>query len=299
MALWIRTSTPFLFYSMNSSLEHSIDYQFRMSVYYNVIANMNDKMSTKEKMEIIVFSVTVMALSSLICLISYKTNNTGLSILSVFTPSILALLLTALNSGKKSVYELFINQTIKKTQVKWLIISFLGIPLIGSLAMLTYLNFDLSNFNFRNHQLMPQVFVIILIAIGEEYGWRGFLLPRLMHRFNLLYSSIILGLIWGLWHFPAYLIGTGIPLQMPFMIFLLWVILGTLFISWIYYYTKSVLTSILAHISANAAFNYLMILPEFTGSMNTFWLFILYLSVLIMIVYSYKRKDLIQGASKR
>ena len=85
---------------------------------------------------------------------------------------------------------------------------------------------------------MPQIIIIILIAVGEEYGWRGFLLPRLMNKLNLFYSCIILGLIWGLWHFPAYLIGTGVPLQMNFMVFLLWVILGSLFIGWIYSYTK-------------------------------------------------------------
>ena len=142
---------------------------------------------------------------------------------------------------------------------------------------------------------MPQIVVIILIALGEEYGWRGFLLPRLMNKFNLFYSSIILGLIWGFWHFPAYLIGTGVPLEMDFMVFLLWVLLGTLFISWIYYYTKSVLTSILAHIGANATFNYLLILPEFTGSMNTFWFFIFYLSMMMVIVFYVRRKDLIKG----
>jgi len=160
------------------------------------------------------------------------------------------------------------------------------------------LNFNISDFQLRTSQLLPQVVVIILIAIGEEYGWRGYLLPRLMRRFSVFYSSIILGLIWGFWHFPAYLIGTGTPQDMSFFVFLLWVILGTLFISWIYYYTTSVLTSILAHISANAAFNYLNILPEFTGSMDTFWLFILYLSLLIVIVYSTCRKDLMTNLNR-
>lgn len=252
-------------------------------------------MSTQEKKEIILYSSIAIGLSSLICYISYETNNSNLSILSVFTPSILALVFTAINKGKKGVYELFIKQTIKKTRIKWLLLSLIGIPLVGSLAMLTSLNFDISKFSLRTYQLMPQIVVIILIALGEEYGWRGFLLPRLMNKLNLFYSSIILGLIWGFWHLPAYLIGTGIPLQMNFMVFLLWVILGTLFISWIYYYTKSVLTSILALIGANAAFNYLLILPEFTGSMNTFWVFILYLSIMMMIVFYVRKKDLIKG----
>lgn len=252
-------------------------------------------LNTKEKKEIIIFSVIVIALSSLICFISYKLDDPNVSILTVFTPSIVALILTAITKGKKGVSELFVKQTVQKTAFKWLLLSVIGIPVLASLAMLTSLSFDISRFNLRTTQLLPQIVVIVFIAVGEEYGWRGFLLPKLMNKFNLFYSSIILGLIWGFWHFPAYLIGTGVPLQMDFMVFLLWVVLATLFISWIYYYTKSVLTSILAHISANVAFNYLLILPEFTGSMNTFWVFIAYLLVLMMMVFYLRRKDLIKG----
>ncbi len=256
-------------------------------------------MSSIEKKEIIIFSAIVIGLSSLICFISYKIDDSNISILAVFTPSIVALIFTAITKGKKGVHELFVKQTIQKTGFKWLLLSLIGIPLIASFAIITSLNFDISIFNLRTTQLLPQIVVIVLIALGEEYGWRGFLLPKLMNKFNLFYSSIILGLIWGFWHFPAYLIGTGVPLQMNFMVFLLWVILGTLFISWIYYYTKSVLTSILAHISANAAFNYLLILPEFTGSMNTFWIFILYLSIVVMTVFYVRRKDLIKGYNNK
>jgi membrane protease YdiL (CAAX protease family) len=250
------------------------------------------------KREVILFSVIVIALSSLICLIAYLLDKPNLSILSVFTPSIVALVLTATSSGKSGVYDLFVQQTIQKTAFKWLLLSVIGFPVLASLAILTNLNFDMSNFELRTTQLLPQIIVIILIAIGEEYGWRGYLLPRLMNRFNVFYSSIILGVIWGFWHFPAYMIGTGTPEEMSFSLFLLWVVLGTLFISWIYYYTRSVLTSILAHISANAAFNYLNILPEFTGSANTFWLFMLYLSVLIVVVYYTGRSDLMKNINR-
>lgn len=255
---------------------------------------MNNLRSTIKR-EIILFSVIVIALSSSICFIAYQLDDPNFSILSVFTPSILALILTAMAKGKRGLYELFVQQTVQKTAFKWLLLSLITIPILASLAMLVSLNFDLSGFQLRTTQLLPQVVVIGLIAIGEEYGWRGYLLPRLIKRFSVLYSSVILGLIWGMWHFPAYLIGTGTPQEMSFPLFLLWVVLGTLFISWIYYYTESVLTSIFAHFSANAAFNYLYILPEFTGSLHTFWLFILYLSGLMMIVYYVGRKDLVKG----
>lgn len=247
-----------------------------------------------EKNEIIAFAAIVIALSSLICLLAYKSGDPNISILSVFTPSLLALIFTAITMGKKGINELFIKQTIRKTPFKWILLSLVGIPVLASLAMLTSLGFDLTGFHLRTTQLLPQMVVIVLIALGEEYGWRGFLLPRLLNRFNLFYASIILGLIWGFWHFPAYLIGTGVPLQMDFTVFLLWIILGTFFISWIYYRTQSVLTSILAHISANAAFNYLLILPEFTGNIKTFWIFIAYMAILMILIFIFRRKDFIK-----
>jgi len=242
--------------------------------------------------EIIVFSITTLALSSLICYAAYDLGQPNLAILSVFTPSLTALILTLISQGKKGLYNLFIRQTIRKTALMWLIISLLGIPFLAALANLASLGFDFSSFGLRTTQVMPQIVVILLIAVGEEYGWRGFLLPRLMHKFSVLNSSLILGLIWGFWHFPAYLIGTGVPLEMNFMVFLLWVVLGTLFISWIYYYTRSVLTSILAHVGANAAFNYLTILPEFTGSMTAFWIFLFLLFLAMMFVFYRNRSDL-------
>lgn len=242
--------------------------------------------------EIITFSAITIALSSLICFAAYDLGEPNLSILSVFTPSLVALVLAAISNGRKGIYDLFVVQTVRKLSLKCLFLSLFGLPALAGLAVLTSMNFDFSGFGLRSTQLMPQFLVIFLIAVGEEYGWRGFLLPRLLNKFSVFESSLILGLIWGLWHFPGYLIGTGVPQQMNFLIFLLWVILGTLFISWIYYYTRSVLTSILAHMGANAAFNYLPILPEFTGNMKTFWIFLIYLTVFLALVYYTRRNHL-------
>ena len=43
----------------------------------------------------------------------------------------------------------------------------------------------------------------ILAALGEEFGWRGFYLPRLQKRHTALGSSIIVAVAWGLWHIPT------------------------------------------------------------------------------------------------
>lgn len=44
-------------------------------------------------------------------------------------------------------------------------------------------------------------------AFGEEYGWRGFLLPRLAQRLGYFKASIVVGVIWGVWHAPGILLG--------------------------------------------------------------------------------------------
>ena len=43
----------------------------------------------------------------------------------------------------------------------------------------------------------------VLAALGEELGWRGFLLPRFAQRFGLLPAALVVGAIWGTWHLPA------------------------------------------------------------------------------------------------
>jgi uncharacterized protein len=46
-----------------------------------------------------------------------------------------------------------------------------------------------------------------MAAIGEEFGWRGFLLPSLAPALGLIPSAIVIGLIWGVWHLPADYVG--------------------------------------------------------------------------------------------
>lgn len=42
----------------------------------------------------------------------------------------------------------------------------------------------------------------LLAGLGEEIGWRGFLLPRLERRYGLLPAAMLIGVIWGFWHLP-------------------------------------------------------------------------------------------------
>jgi len=93
----------------------------------------------------------------------------------------------------------------------------------------------------------------ILFTMGEELGWRGFLLPRLLPlgQWN---AMLIGGFIWGVWHAPAIMQGhnyPGYPVLGVFMMIVFCVLLGII-ISWLYLNTKSPWVAALIHGSVNA-----------------------------------------------
>ena len=56
----------------------------------------------------------------------------------------------------------------------------------------------------------------ILAMFGEEYGWRGYLLPELSKSIGPVYATTTVGVVWALWHAPllyglAKVMGTGNP----------------------------------------------------------------------------------------
>ena len=54
-----------------------------------------------------------------------------------------------------------------------------------------------------------------LPALGEEWGWRGYLYPRLTERFGRRKAALLGGLIWGLWHAPVIALGHNYGLDYP------------------------------------------------------------------------------------
>ncbi len=96
-------------------------------------------------------------------------------------------------------------------------------------------------------------FLNMLFALGEEIGWRGFLLPHLL-PLGQWKALIITGIIWGIWHAPAIAQGLnypGYPVLGIFMMIVFCVLLGIIF-GWLYLNTRSPWTTALAHGAVNA-----------------------------------------------
>ena len=109
--------------------------------------------------------------------------------------------------------------------------------------------------------LLLQVFSAIIagytintvFGFGEELGWRGYLLKSLKHK-KFLPISLIIGTVWGLWHFPLILIGHNYP-QYPVIgvgLMTIFCIVLTPMMVYIVIKSKSVITAAIFHGVNNA-----------------------------------------------
>jgi membrane protease YdiL (CAAX protease family) len=243
-----------------------------------------------------VYFAVSLGFSALIAYVAFSTGNKSLSILVPLSPSVLAILVTFLGCGRQGLQEMFKGKFIGRLNFRWSLVALLLIPIMAAVSLLAHSFFGGPALGLRTTQLLPQVIVILMISLGEEIGWRGFALPRLQQRFSALNASLLLGLTWGFWHYPGFLIGVGVPLELPFAVFVIWTTLATILMTWVYNNTGgSILSAILIHSAANATFNYLPLLPEWVGQTTTFSIFVgLVFVVVIALVARYGAKNLVR-----
>ncbi len=94
------------------------------------------------------------------------------------------------------------------------------------------------------------VLAAIVFPIGEEVGWRGFAQPELRKRFGPIATSVIIGVVWTLWHIPMLTMQHVSPAL--YGVFFPFMICGSIFITWIWEHTnRSLLLAVLAHVGAH------------------------------------------------
>lgn len=101
------------------------------------------------------------------------------------------------------------------------------------------------------------LFILVFGPLPEELGWRGYALGKLQSRWSALYASIILGIVWVIWHLPLFFIqgtyqyGLGLGTR-AYWIFNLGLVITSVIYTWIYNNTGgSIPAVILFHFSQN------------------------------------------------
>jgi len=100
--------------------------------------------------------------------------------------------------------------------------------------------------------LMLALYHTLVRGIGEETGWRGFALPRLQSRWGALRGSLLLGVLWAVWHFhPANFSMLLSPLG---VVVFFNIVATTVIYTWVYNHTRgSLLIAALFHMTLNVA----------------------------------------------
>lgn len=230
-------------------------------------------METKLRNQIRTFFVLLTLLTAVVFALMFSTNpkNMAWGILSMFTPCIAAITTSLIHKEK------FKNYGWKFGKAKYLAYAFLVPALIAVIAYGISWILGLTDFftegvaNYKWSRMIgldtpAPIWIGILsktilgsimfgpFILAEEIGWSGFLTPKLLKLTSIPKTSLIVGLYWALWHYPAIIggvYGYGTPLWISLPGFTL-VILGlSFFRSYFVSKSKSLWTGVLLHISQN------------------------------------------------
>ncbi len=234
---------------------------------------MNPITSFIKRHPLVTFFVLAYVLSWWPWLLSAANNPFG-SPLFPFGPMVGALILTAVINGRAGLKALLARVVQWRVNLRWYGVALLLPVALGLSAF--GLNLLLGAPMPAAAQLPPwaailSVFLsqLIFIQVGEELGWRGFALPRLLEGRSALAASLILGLLWLGWHLPSYATGaiSAVFIPIPFITAFLF--------TWLYQHTNgSVLIAILFHSMLNTVAA--TVYPLFTGVYleQMLWLFV-------------------------
>lgn len=135
------------------------------------------------------------------------TGNHPLFFVAVYAPAIAAFIIVARTVGPEGLRRFLARALLWRCSAGWYAFLIIGIPLIFIGGSAFRGNLFTEPFPFMSFQaLLAALFLAAIKGPIEEFGWRGLALPLLQSKFAPIWAGLILGVIWGLWHLPAFLL---------------------------------------------------------------------------------------------
>jgi uncharacterized protein len=191
-----------------------------------------------------------------------------LSIVSGFGPSIAALVIVLFFSGRTGLITWLKKVLDWRVDWRWYAVAFFMPPLVMLLAQGIHgtLGGTIPTSPAVGHiPLATANFGLVFLIggpLGEELGWRSYALPALGSRMGWRMASLVIGVIWGVWHLPWFFTGGTAQSQMPFVVFMLNIIAGSVVFSWLFMKSAgSIIPALVVHTSLNAFAGILSIIP--------------------------------------
>jgi len=179
----------------------------------------------------------------------------ALYLVGVFAPAIVGLALTAQSGGAPAVMSLVRRILQWSVGGRWYLLAVGYFAAVKAGVAIVY------RIIIGDWPAFSQIpWFVMLIAIpfstpvqaGEEIGWRGYLLPRLSARIGLPAASLIVGIIWGCWHLPFFLVAGTDKSSQSFPAYVLGATALSVAMAWLYWRTRgSLLLTMIMHAAVN------------------------------------------------
>ena len=224
-----------------------------------------------------------------------------LTLLSGYGPALAAIIVVSLAYGWQGLRELFGKLLRWRVGIQWYLIA-LFLPAFVTVLAITLNSwtggvspdFAAAAFPFGPIEtpLWQKILILLLIFIlgfdglGEEIGWRGFALPKLLERYSALISSLILGALWAIWHFPYALTKGTFLSEVPLHWFFINLLAVSVIYTWIFINTNgSLLLPLLFHAAGNTTSNLLPILPPAAPDLRIYYFTIAINCIVAILVF--------------
>jgi membrane protease YdiL (CAAX protease family) len=185
-------------------------------------------------------------------------------LLGGITPAAACLLLTGVLSGRAGYRELGARLSRWRMSGQWYAAALLPAPLVamatGVLLALALGSSDFLPAAFTSDDLLglllPGIMTGLFVGFVEELGWTGFAIPRLRRRYGVVATGLLVGALWGAWHFPLFWerdsFSDGLSLILLLVALFSWLPAYRILMVWVYDGTQSLLVAVLMHASLSA-----------------------------------------------
>jgi membrane protease YdiL (CAAX protease family) len=174
-------------------------------------------------------------------------------------PSLAGILAAGLTSGREGIGDLFAGLFRWRVNARWYAVALLTAPLSTAIVLLILSLFS-SEYPSALATSDDKITLVIMWIVGgllvgffEELGWTGFAIPRMRKQVGIFTTGLLVGLIWGAWHFlvnwEAGTFSGALPLALLLARLFTWLPAFRVLMVWVYDRTESLLVVTLMHIS--------------------------------------------------
>ena len=176
----------------------------------------------------------------------------------ILGPCLAGVLLTSLVDGRAGWRDLLSRLRRWRVGVRWFAVALLTAPLVTTVTLLALSRTSpaflpgIVTAEDKASLLLSGLAVGLIVPVFEELGWTGFAVPRLRLRHGILVTGLLMGVPWGVWHFPLFAGSAASSGEIPPALFMAamlfsWLLPYRVLMVWVYDRTQSLLLAMLMH----------------------------------------------------